>query len=147
MLKSQSSIRKLEVVENNLPPLLPESGGFVVKDGLTYAGTHLTIDLWGAKRLDDLHFIERTMREAVAATGATLLRIDLHHFEPNGGVSGVALLAESHMSIHTWPERGYAALDVFTCGTCEPHKAVHVLKRAFEPETVQVNELKRGMTF
>lgn len=147
MAKSQANIRRLEVVENNPPPLLPESGGFVVKDGLKYAGTHLTIDLWGAKRLDDIDFIERTLRDAVAATGATLLSIDLHYFEPNGGVSGVALLAESHMSIHTWPERGYAALDVFTCGTCEPHRAVPVLKRAFEPDAVQLNELKRGLTF
>ena len=79
---------------------------FVKKDGLVFAGTHLIIDLVGASRLDELSHIEETLREAVEVSGATLLHIHLHHFTPNGGVSGVAVLAESHISIHTWPERG-----------------------------------------
>jgi len=67
---------------------------------------HLLIDLYRASRLSDIDHIERTLRECVEAAGATLLHIHLHHFEPNGGVSGVAVLAESHISIHTWPENG-----------------------------------------
>lgn len=122
-----------------------ESSHYVTKDGLTYAGSHLLIDIWGAERLDDLPHVEETLAEAVRATGATLLNLDLHHFSPNNGVSGVAVLAESHMSIHTWPELGYAALDVFVCGGCDPHKAVPVLRRAFQPTNIQLSEHKRGL--
>jgi S-adenosylmethionine decarboxylase len=118
---------------------------FVKKDGLTFAGTHLIIDLWGATRLDELDHIETALKECVTASGATLLHIHLHHFSPNGGVSGVAVLAESHISIHTWPECGYAALDVFMCGDAKPHMAIEVLKRAFSPATVNLGEHKRGM--
>lgn len=118
---------------------------FVKRDGLTFAGTHLIIDLWGAKRLDDLAHIESALKDCVTAAGATLLHCHLHHFTPNGGVSGVAVLAESHISIHTWPECEYAALDVFMCGDARPHAAIEVLKRAFEPATVNLGEHKRGM--
>ena len=76
--------------------------------------------------------------------GATLLHIHLHHFTPNGGVSGVAVLAESHISIHTWPERGYAALDVFMCGAAEPQRSVDVLRAAFQPKRLVVGEHLRG---
>lgn len=126
---------------------VPETGPsyFAHRDGLTYAGTHLLIDIWQAEQLDDLDHVEQTLTEAVEAVGATLLRIDLHHFTENNGVSGVAVLAESHMSIHTWPECGYAALDVFVCGECDPYKAVPVLKRAFRPGNIQVAEYKRGL--
>jgi S-adenosylmethionine decarboxylase len=78
--------------------------------------------------------------------GATLLHIHLHHFTPNGGVSGVAVLAESHISIHSWPEAGYAALDVFMCGSCDPHATVDVLKTAFKPTKTVVKEHLRAGT-
>jgi S-adenosylmethionine decarboxylase len=115
------------------------------RDGLKFAGTHLIIDVWGASRLDQMPVIDRMLREAVGEVGATLLRLDLHHFEENGGISGVALLAESHISIHTWPETSYAALDIFVCGDCEAHKALPVIKRALQPERVTVAEHKRGL--
>jgi S-adenosylmethionine decarboxylase len=118
---------------------------FVERDGMLFAGTHLIIDLWGASRLDDINHIEDTLREAIREAGATLLHIHLHHFTPNGGVSGVAVLAESHISIHTWPERDYAALDVFMCGDALPHRTIPVLKRAFAPESVQIGDHKRGV--
>jgi S-adenosylmethionine decarboxylase len=118
---------------------------FVKRDGLTFAGTHLIIDLWGASRLDDIEHIETALKECVTEAGATLLHIHLHHFSPNGGVSGVAVLAESHISVHTWPECDYAAFDVFMCGDAQPHKAIDVLKAAFEPERVNVGDHRRGM--
>src|SRR3989344_5516354 len=102
---------------------LPKKDYFVERDGRVFAGTHLLIDFWGASRLDDLDHIKEALREAVLAAGATLLHIHLHHFSPNGGVSGVAVLAESHISVHTWPERGYAAFDIFMCGSCDPYDA------------------------
>ena len=118
---------------------------FVQRDGVRYAGTHLLIDLWGASGLDDIANVERALRGAAAAAGATILNVDLHCFEPNGGISGVVVLAESHISIHTWPERGFAALDVFMCGDCNPYDGIPVLKEAFRPEKVQLAEHKRGM--
>lgn len=136
--------KKLAVVQ--LPSAVDtDTSHFVAKDGLRYAGTHLLIDIWQAERLDDLSHVETTLRDAVAAVGATLLRIDLHHFSENGGISGVAVLAESHMSIHTWPECGYAALDVFVCGGCDAYKAIPVLRAAFRPRDVRVSEVKRGL--
>ncbi|HLI10391.1 MAG TPA: adenosylmethionine decarboxylase [Alphaproteobacteria bacterium] len=117
---------------------------FVTRNGKCFAGTHLIIELKGAEKLDDVPFIERTLVEAVERSDATLLHIHLHHFTPNGGVSGVAVLAESHISIHTWPERGYAALDIFMCGKADPHKAVPVLEHAFRPSAMVVQELLRG---
>jgi S-adenosylmethionine decarboxylase len=105
---------------------------------------HLIVDLYGAERLDDVDHIEAALRRATAAAGATLLHIHLHHFEPNGGVSGVAVLAESHISIHSWPEANYAALDVFMCGKAEPDKCVPVLRMAFNPKRIAVSELLRG---
>jgi len=117
---------------------------FIEKDGVLFAGTHLILDCWGAKHLDDLDAIETALREAIEVSGATLLHIHLHHFTPNGGVSGVAVLAESHISIHTWPERDYAALDIFMCGETTPEKAIAVFEKAFEAESINVTNLKRG---
>ncbi|MSO80236.1 MAG: adenosylmethionine decarboxylase [Alphaproteobacteria bacterium] len=122
-----------------------QSDYFITQDGVSFAGRHLLLDLWGAKRLDEPDHIEAAMREAVEAAGATLLHIHLHHFSPEGGVSGVAVLAESHISIHTWPERDFAALDVFMCGKCNPHLAVPVFKRAFGASAISVNEVRRGL--
>ena len=80
----------------------------------------------------------------MSAAGATLLHIHLHHFTPNQGVSGVAVLAESHISIHSWPERGYAALDVFMCGAARPAATIEVLRDGFTPGRIAVTEHLRG---
>lgn len=117
---------------------------FIERDGERFAGTHLIVDLWGAEKLDDLAHVEETLRECVDAAKATLLHIHLHHFTPNDGISGVAVLAESHISIHSWPESGYAALDIFMCGAAEPHRAVEVLRERFRPAQVVVEEYRRG---
>jgi S-adenosylmethionine decarboxylase len=118
---------------------------FVERDGVQFAGTHLIIDFWGAKKLDDLQLMERALRECVVKCGATLLHLHLHHFTPNGGISGVTVLAESHISVHTWPEREFAAFDVFMCGNARPEEAICVLKRAFSPKTINVTENLRGV--
>jgi S-adenosylmethionine decarboxylase len=118
-------------------------GHFAVRNGVRCAGVHLIIDLHGADRLDDIEHIEATLRRCVEAARATLLHIHVHHFQPNG-VSGVAVLAESHISIHTWPDAHYAALDVFMCGTANPDACVPVLREAFGAERVGVQEILRG---
>jgi len=119
---------------------------FAFRDGVSFAGSHLIIDLWGGKKLDDLDHVERTLRQMAEAAGATLLHIHLHHFTPNGGISGVAVLAESHITIHTWPERGYAALDAFMCGDCDPRDTLPVLRRMLRPTELSVGEHLRGRT-
>jgi S-adenosylmethionine decarboxylase len=116
---------------------------FIQKEGIHCAGAHLIIDLYDAERLDDLHHVEQALRTCVEEAGATLLHIHLHPFDPTG-VSGVAVLAESHISVHTWPEAGYAAFDVFMCGDAQPEKCVEVLRKAFNPGKTAVSELLRG---
>lgn len=110
-------------------------------------GRHLILELWGcdAESINSIEVIERAMTETVEACGATLLDLRVYPFTPIG-VTGVAILSESHMMIHTWPEHGYAAVDVFTCGHhTDPNSAVPVLRRHFKPERVQVMEMNRGL--
>ena len=109
-----------------------------------HAGRHLIIDLYGAKRLDDVEHVERTLKRCVEASGATLLHMHLHPLKPTGGVTGVAVLEESHISIHSWPENGYAALDVFMSGNADPARAIPVLQEAFEASEVVVKTHLRG---
>lgn len=118
---------------------------FVEKDGLRFAGTHLFVDMWGASNLDDPERVEQALTEAANDAGASILHVHLHRFEGSGGVSGVIVLAESHISIHTWPERRFAALDIFMCGACDPYKALPALRRAFAPDSFQLGEQRRGL--
>ena len=126
-------------------PLSEVKDFFVERDGVLYAGGHVLADLWGASNLDNIELIERALREAVDVCGATLLHIHLHHFSEGGGVSGVAVLAESHITVHTWPERSFAAFDIFMCGKCEPMKALPVLRKYFQPTSEQVDQHRRGV--
>ena len=116
---------------------------FIRRDGKIFAGTHLIIEVIEGEGLDDEARIQQAFRDCVTTCGATLLHIHTHKFSPQG-VSGVAVLAESHISVHTWPEIGYGAFDVFMCGAAEPWKAVDVLRRAFSAREVRVKELLRG---
>lgn len=107
-------------------------------------GTHLLIDFWGTKSMPDEAYIEKALRHAAEACGATVLSVHLHGFGEQAGITGVAVLAESHISIHTWPEIQYMALDVFMCGQCNPRDALPVLREYFEPENERVSEHQRG---
>mgnify|MGYP000891433396 FL=1 len=118
---------------------------FIHENGVSFAGRHLLVDLWDAENLTDIGYIEDSLRKAAEAAGATVLSAHLHQFTDSGGVSGVLILAESHISIHTWPERDYAALDVFMCGSCNPHNALPILKAAFNAGGVTLNETRRGV--
>lgn len=118
---------------------------FVERDGVRYAGGHLLLDLWGASNLTDPAAVEAALVAAVEAAGATVLHAHLHQFGDGGGVSGVVVLAESHISIHTWPERDFAAIDIFMCGACDPYRSVPVIKAAFRPASIQLSEHRRGL--
>ncbi|MFT4053445.1 MAG: adenosylmethionine decarboxylase [Novosphingobium sp.] len=94
------------------------------------AGTsvHLIADLTASEGLDDLMRVDAALRDAAAAARLTVLDVRLHHFGEGMGVTGVALLAESHISIHTWPEDGLGAVDLFVCGEeADPEAALRVI--------------------
>ena len=96
-------------------------------------------------RLDDLEFIERSLLEAVRRSGATIVNSVFHRYAPQG-VSGVVVIAESHMSIHTWPEYDYAAVDFFTCGqSVDPYLANEYLRKALGSAKATVTEMPRGI--
>lgn len=123
-----------------------ESGpdSLMLRDGKTFAGMHIIVDLYEAEHLDDIELIEKVMRECVETCGANLLHIYLHHFTPNHGVTGVAVLSESHISVHTWPERNFAAFDIFMCGDAEPELAVDILQERFKAKKVISTTKQRG---
>ncbi|MBN2498884.1 MAG: adenosylmethionine decarboxylase [Deltaproteobacteria bacterium] len=114
---------------------------------MQHMGTHLVAELTGCRfeDLDSVDFVRRALVRAAAQAKATVLDASFHKFSPQG-VSGVVVLAESHSSIHTWPEHGYAAVDVFTCGDqAMPEKAIESIVESFEPEHYAVREIPRGI--
>ncbi|MEM0935716.1 MAG: adenosylmethionine decarboxylase [Pseudomonadota bacterium] len=108
-------------------------------------GVHLIAEFYGCSGLDDAEFVRNEMIEAATASGATVLRADVHNFGDGFGVTGVVLLAESHISIHTWPEYHYAAIDVFVCGDrANPQTAVDYLQGSFKAARVEIAKCTRG---
>jgi S-adenosylmethionine decarboxylase len=121
----------------------PPPDHFIQHDGQCFAGHHLIIEVVDGTGLDDENRIQRAFRQIVDACDATLLHMYTHRFSPQG-ISGVAVLAESHITVHTWPEIGYGAFDVFMCGAARPERAPEVLAQLFETRDVRVKTLKRG---
>ena len=109
-------------------------------------GRHLIAEFYGSRcgRLDDVTWIEERMLAAAELIGATVKGWSFHRFEPNG-VSGAVVIAESHLSIHTWPEKGYAAIDIFTCGGLDPRPGARQLARECQATDTRVQEIHRGI--
>jgi S-adenosylmethionine decarboxylase len=110
-------------------------------------GRHVLAELYGCafESLDDLEQVQKYMKDAALAAGAEIRECVFHKFSPQG-VSGVVVISESHLAIHTWPELGYAAVDVFTCGEkVDPWDACKYLKDKFQAEYMTANEIKRGI--
>jgi S-adenosylmethionine decarboxylase len=110
-------------------------------------GRHVAIDTWGVdfEKLNSAEFLQRHMVEAAEACGATVLSVQSQQFEPQGATV-LVLLSESHISIHTYPERGFAALDCYTCGeTVDPELAIEYMINILQPETVYARKLIRGV--
>ncbi|MEO1308585.1 MAG: adenosylmethionine decarboxylase [Pseudomonadota bacterium] len=108
-------------------------------------GQHVIAEFYGATLLEDLRNGSEALCEAARAVGATVLKTEGHDFGDRAGYTAVALLAESHVSIHTWPEHGYAALDIFMCGPVDMNRALKILKERFQPDTANITILKRGL--
>ena len=110
-------------------------------------GKHLIVELYGCsfERTNDPVQVEEILIEAVKLSNATIVKPVFHHFSPHG-VSGVVVIAESHFTIHTWPEYGYCALDIFTCGDqIDSEGSLRFLKEAFHAHNLSVMEVQRGM--
>jgi S-adenosylmethionine decarboxylase len=110
-------------------------------------GRHILAEIYGcdAAILNDCEVIKEYMVGAALEAGAEIREVTFHKFSPQG-VSGVIVISESHLSIHTWPELGYAAVDVFTCGAkVNPWIACNYLKLKFKAENMSANEVKRGV--
>jgi S-adenosylmethionine decarboxylase len=108
---------------------------------------HLLIELSGChfNLLNDLNFVKDTMRKAALEANAEVLELAFHKFSPQG-ISGVVVISESHLSIHTWPEYGYAAIDIFTCGdNTMPEKASKYLKEKFQAKNIYGTNITRGI--
>ena len=111
-------------------------------------GTHLLVELreCNAKILSNLKEVQTALINAAKIAEATIVEVAFHEFNPFG-ISGMIIIAESHLSIHTWPEYKYAAIDIFTCGnTIKPEKAVSYLIEKFQSKNPSVVELKRGIS-
>jgi S-adenosylmethionine decarboxylase len=108
-------------------------------------GKHYLVEFVGCRedRLAYVKDIKGAFLDSARVSGATILRSYFHQFEPRG-VTGMIFIAESHFSIHTWPESGYAAFDILTCGVMEPQKAIDHLTQYLQPRHVDVRMLERG---
>ncbi|MBF0474304.1 MAG: S-adenosylmethionine decarboxylase proenzyme [Deltaproteobacteria bacterium] len=110
-------------------------------------GKHLIIELYECDReiINDLEAVEHHITESVRVSGASIIKPYFHKFSPHG-ISGMVIIAESHFSIHTWPEYGYCAVDIFTCGDLiQGDKAMNYLKEHFKCQNVSLMEIKRGV--
>lgn len=111
-------------------------------------GKHEIVEYYNCsrKKLEDKEYIGTKLLRIAGDCGATVLGGDFHKFGGGGGVTGVIMLAESHISIHTWPEHQYAAVDVFMCGDADSKKSIMPIKRALESEKIKAQTMKRGLS-
>ncbi|MBS4173783.1 adenosylmethionine decarboxylase [Bacillus sp. FJAT-49736] len=109
-------------------------------------GRHVISELWGCdfEKLNNMEFIERTFVDAALKSGAEIREVAFHKFAPQG-VSGVVIISESHLTIHSFPEHGYASIDVYTCGNLDPNIAANYIAESLGAETRETIELPRGM--
>ncbi|MBM7648856.1 S-adenosylmethionine decarboxylase [Bacillus ectoiniformans] len=109
-------------------------------------GRHVISELWGCNfdKLNDMEVIEKIFVDAALKSGAEIREVAFHKFAPQG-VSGVVIISESHLTIHSFPEHGYASIDVYTCGHLDPNVAANHIAEALEAETRETIEMPRGM--
>ena len=109
-------------------------------------GTHLLAEFVNCnyEQINDVNIVKDCLENAALQANATIVQSVFHKFSPYG-VSGVVVISESHLTIHTWPEYNYAAVDVFTCGdSVDPYVAIEVLKSLFSAEISEIKEVRRG---
>lgn len=105
---------------------------------------HLLVEVVGSRFLNDARMVETFFRDLATAYGKEVLALQVYQFEPYG-LSGLLVMPESHVVIHTWPEYGYAALDIFLGAPCDPEISVPLVQRYFAPQDIKIMELERGV--
>jgi len=115
------------------------------KNNTKYAGVHLLAEFWGNQMIDDVGRIKSILTKSAKVSHNTSLGVDARKTS-SGNISAFILLAESHISIHTWPKLDYIAIDIFSCGQkSKPHKALEFLEKIFKPKKMKTKEIKRGV--
>jgi S-adenosylmethionine decarboxylase len=110
-------------------------------------GRHVAVDTWGVDfdKLNNARWLQSQLVEAAEASGASVMSVQAKQFEPQGATV-LVLLSESHLSIHTYPEKGFAAIDCYTCGdTVDPQLAIDYLVEALQPKRTYAKKLIRGI--
>ncbi|WP_332689748.1 adenosylmethionine decarboxylase [Halalkalibacter lacteus] len=109
-------------------------------------GRHVISELWGCnvEKLNNMNFIEQVFVDAALKSGAEVREVAFHKFAPHG-VSGVVIISESHLTIHSFPEHGYASIDVYTCGDLDPNIAANYIAEQLSATSSEVIEVPRGM--
>ena len=118
---------------------------FAHVDGKIYAGIHYLVDMWGIVNEEDTKKVNDLLLRAAKSARAEVLYQHAYHFGDGQGISAIALLAESHISVHTWPEKNYAAFDIFMCGKTDPDLSLNLLKAELRPKKIEVKKIKRGL--
>ena len=117
---------------------------FIIEKNIIFAGTHIILDLWDCNFSNNIVSLKKIIKEAANLSKANILHMHMHRFGKDQGISGVAVLAESHISVHTWPERSYMAFDIFMCGNTYPELASEFLIAMLKPKRKKVEIIKRG---
>ena len=119
------------------------NGDFYYKKNRKGLGRHLIAEFYNCRDITSYKIIKKILKTAAESMGATVLRVGFHRFAPQG-ITAVALISESHISLHSWPEFKYLAVDIFTCGKKDPIFALKVLKKEFQPQKVEFKKIIRG---
>lgn len=120
------------------------SSVWAIRKNQKSVGQHLIVDFWGAKKIENPKKLEEILILAAEKAGNTPLKFSYHKFNPHG-ITGVLLLAESHIAWHSWPEFDFLAIDIFTCGNKTfPEKALEYLKKKLKPKKFKILKIERG---
>lgn len=119
---------------------MKNKGGFYLKNGV---GRHLIAEFFGVKNILSKKEVKKVLVEAAKIMGAKVVKIFVHQFSPQG-LTAIAIISESHLAIHDWPELNYVAVDIFTCGQANPYLALEILKEKYLPKKAKIKEIKRG---
>ncbi len=120
---------------------------FLQEDGFVFAGRQFVLDCWNATHIDDLKIIEQALHSSATALDLKLLNMHIHKFTPTGRIAGVGIMANAQISINTWPQMHYAAIDIFIGANTNANQLLPVFKHAFHTEKIDINEQLRGRQF
>lgn len=145
IVKYNEEYMNLNVIKESDSEDLKLNTEFLLYDGKhVFAGRHILFDFIGSPHINDIKYIEKVLKESAEKAGAEILHSHFHIFGPENGLTGVLVLKESHISIHTWPESDLMTLDIFMCGMCNPYVSFEYLSETLKPKIVKMMYTRRG---